>query len=46
MDTIEEKSNKEKNGLRILLSPDQIKIENINLFKLIIDGESIKDWTY
>ena len=32
--------------MRLLISPDQVKIENTDLLRKVLDGENIGSWKY
>lgn len=33
-------------NLRMIISPDKAKIENVDLLRMVIEGEDIRDWVY
>lgn len=46
MRAVNQETNKVIVNLRMIISPDKAKIENVDLLRMVIEGEDIRDWVY
>ena len=46
MRAVNQDTNKVVVNLRMIISPDKAKIENVDLLRMVIEGEDIRDWVY
>ena len=46
MSAVNEDTNTVISNLRMIISPDKAKIENVDLLRLVIEGEDLTHWVY